>query len=270
MTINIDPVIFQLGGLEIRWYSLAVLTAVIAAVLIGAREAQKKGIAREEVYSLALWVVLGGVVGARLFHVMENLDYYFDNPSEILHFEGLAIWGALVGGSVAAVVYARVRHLSLPRLFDAAVPALLVAQIIGRLGCIVNGDAYGDVTGLPWGFTYTNPDSMIPARYFGVPTHPYPVYEMLWNATALLILLRLRRYLKVDGTLFLSYLLFYAVGRFALTLVREEKVWFWGLQEAQVIALVVFAASIAALLHIVNRSSRKGQAEAVPERTDQI
>ena len=255
IVISIDPVIFSIGDLEIRWYSLAIMLAIAVGILITVRQANKKGIAPREIRSGALWVVISAVLGARLFHVIDHFDYYMSNPSQIFQFQGLAIWGAMVGGGLALVLYTRIRHLPLGRLVDALVPGLIVAQIIGRIGCIINGDAYGGVTDLPWAFIYTNPGALIPDNLLGVPTHPYPVYEMIWNAMVLIVVLRLGRHFKKDGLVFLSYLSLYSVGRIILTFVRQENIILGGLQQAQMIALLTIAASVALMVYI----SRKKQ-----------
>lgn len=262
--INVDPVILHVGFFELRWYGLMIMLAAVAGMVILLQRASKKGISKDDIYSLLPWVFIGGLVGARLFHVIDNFGYYLKNPFLILQFQqgGLAIWGAMIGGAIAAIIYGRAKRLPLGRLADAATPALLVAQIIGRIGCVINGDSYGSVTGLPWGFIYTNPDALIPASYWGLPTHPYPVYEMIWNGIALLVILRFERVFKKDGMVFLSYLLLYAAGRFMFTFVRQENVWFWGLQEAQVLAVAFLIVTSVALIYLYGKTKN-----AMPSKT---
>lgn len=222
IVINIDPTIFRLGPFSLNWYALAIVLGIAAGVFVAAREAKRKGISKDEIYSFALWAVVVGIIGTRLFHVIDKINYYWANPEAIFRFweGGLAIWGAVAGGVLTAVIYAKVRRLPLGRFFDVCTPGLLTGQIIGRLGCIVNGDAYGGPTGLPWGFIYTHPNALIPEHLQGVPTHPYPVYEMLWNLIILFLLFKVRKLLGKDGLLFFTYVLLYSLGRFFLTFVR--------------------------------------------------
>jgi phosphatidylglycerol:prolipoprotein diacylglycerol transferase len=256
IVINIDPVALRLGSLQINWYTVIVMLAIIAAVAVAVFEGKRKGISSDKILSLAPWVIVGGLIGARLFHVIDHWSYYAANPFQVFMVwqGGLAIWGALAGGGIAAIIYSRHNRIPFLRLTDTLVPALLIAQIIGRFACIIDGDATGIATNLPWGFTYINPASMVPSNLFGVPTHPYPVYDQLWNLACLALALNLRRHLKTDGLLFLSYLSLYAAGRLILTFVRHENIWFWGLQEAQVIAIAILIVAAGILIYLYRRS----------------
>jgi phosphatidylglycerol:prolipoprotein diacylglycerol transferase len=266
LVINIDPVILQLGAFELRWYSVAIMLAAIAATVISVRECKKQGIDTEQVYGLLPWILVGGLIGARLFHVVDYWGYYADNPFQILQFNqgGLAIWGGLAGGGAATIIYAWSRNIPIGRLADAVVPALLTGQIIGRFGCIINGDAYGGITSLPWGFIYVHPNALIPGSLVGLPTHPYPVYEMIWNGLIPVSVMRLRRHFEHDGLTFLTYLSLHSLGRFILSFVRQENVIFWGLQQAQIVAIGVLILSLAALIYLFKRKEvRRATGSAV-------
>ena len=133
------------------------------------------------------------------------------------------------------------------RVLDAAAPALLVGQIIGRLGCLSNGDAWGAPTAQNYGVVYWNEHASIPASLIGIPTHPYPLYEMIVLAAALGGLLWLAPRLQLPGQLFLLVVISYAVARFALTFVRQEPLVFAGLQEAQLVAVITAFIALAVM-----------------------
>lgn len=267
IVIGLDPTIVQVGMFALRWYGLFFGLAVAAGVWLGVRESARKGIDPEQAQNLAVWAVVGGLVGARLFHVVDRWELYADQPLRALSLweGGLAVYGGFIGGVAVGAVYAVRVRLPAWKLADAAAPGMLLGQAVGRFACIPNGDAYGAPANVPWAFIYTNPMAMVPPEMLGVPLHPYPLYEMLFDFAALALLWRLRSVFKVDGLLFLTAAGLYAVGRFALTFYRVEKIWFWGLQEAQVIALIVLAASLALVVWRL-RADDRGPGQAAGPR----
>lgn len=246
ITIGIDPMIFMAGPFMLTWFGLFVALAVLAGGWLGLREARRKGIDPEKMQALILWGLIGGFVGARLFHVVDRWDLYAGNPVSALYIweGGLAIYGGLVGGVLSGLIYAWRQGLPFWRVADGAAPGLILGQGLGRLACIPNGDAVGAPTDLPWAFIYTNPASMVPPELLGTPLHPYAVYELIFDLALLGLLWKLRSVYKVDGMLFLTYAGVYAAGRFLLTYFRVEAEWFFGLQEAQVAALVVLVVTV--------------------------
>src|SRR5262245_35536554 len=225
-----------------------IAAGIALGVLVALREARRVGVAEDAVYSCALWGTIGGLVGARLFHVVDRIDFYIQNPLAALAIQegGLAVWGAVVGGVAAGALYGRLAGLPFGRLADLAAPSLLLGQTVGRLGNLINGDAYGGSFDAPWSLIYVHQDALIPD--LGAPTHPYPLYEMLWNALVLGVLWRLRRQPHRDGGVFLAYLLLYGLGRFWLGFVRQETILLFGLQQAQLVALVMIALALPRLL----------------------
>lgn len=255
ITIALDPVLVQLGPFPLRWYSLLIGVAIAVGLALSAREARRKGLAPDLIPALAFWAIGGGIAGARALHVVDRFDDYRRNPAAILNIAqgGLAIFGAVLGGALATWLFARRRGVSFAVLADTVAPGLVLAQALGRLGCVVNGDAWGAPTGVPWAIVYTNPRAFIPTDLLGVPTHPYPLYDLALNVGIFALLWRARARVRPDGALFLIYLALYALGRFGLTAVRQERVWFWGLQEAQVLAVGAFVAALALLARLALR-----------------
>lgn len=204
---------------------------------------------------MALWAIPGGIVGARLVHVIERLDHYASDPVAIFTFwdGGIALFGAILGGALAGAVYAKLYDVPVGRLADLTAPGIILAQAVGRIGCTINGDAYGTLTSLPWGIVYTHHNAVAP---LGVPGHPAPVYEMGWDLLVLAILWYLRGRIRPDGTLFLLYLSLYSLGRFFISFVRVEPAIFAGLHQAQIIALLVLITASPLLIYLIRQRQK--------------
>lgn len=254
--IGIDPVIFSIGGFDFRWYSLAIMVGIYIGVWFSSREFRRKKLDDTNFGNIAIIGVASGILGARLFHIFDRLGHYLSNPAQILNFQsgGLAIYGAVVGGFLGVVVGCRIYKVPVLPAIDAVAPGLVLAQAVGRFGCIVNGDAWGAETSFPFAFVYTNPDAFIPNRLLNVPTHPYPVYDMVMNLAIFGVVMVMRKRNLPHGALFALFVALYAFGRFFISFVREERVWFWGLQEAQVISIVGVILGGLALAYLLRRS----------------
>jgi phosphatidylglycerol:prolipoprotein diacylglycerol transferase len=253
LTFGFDPIIAQIGPFQLGWHGLFTALAVGVALWLAGYLGKRQGISQDVVYSVATWGVVGGIIGARLFHVADHLTYYFENPLLIpMVWEGgIAVYGAFIGGLVGGFIAVWRSHLDPWPLLDIAAPAMLVGQAIGRLGCLSNGDAWGAPVASTSPFVlaiiYTHPNDLLPAELKGVPTYAYPAYEILAVAVLLGILWLVHKRVR-PGVTFLIAAIGYAIIRFGLTFLRQETVIIWGLQEAQVIALVTGIAALAVLV----------------------
>jgi phosphatidylglycerol:prolipoprotein diacylglycerol transferase len=276
ITIGMDPD-FDFGPFTLSWHGLMTFVAVVVAVFLVVRWGTREGMVADGIYSVAVWCILGGVIGARLLHVADVWEETYQNdPIRILYVwqGGIAIYGAILGGFVGGALYIIVRNsrwylgllghyfrfLGEPReaplpgvghLADIAAPALLISQAIGRVGDIINGEHCASFSGLPWAVVYTDPDrgSLACERFFGVgATHPAVAYELLMDLVILGLIWPLRKRLRPRGMFFALYLATYSVGRFFLSFLRTEFKEYGALNEAQIVALVVIAITIPLLV----------------------
>lgn len=235
-----DPVIVQLGTFQLTWHGIFTALALVAALWVVSMQAARLGLDEAALTPVIVWGFVGGIIGARLFHVLDHLPDYADQPLRALAVweGGIAVYGSFIGGIVGGVIAARLRRLPVWQLLDVAAPAMLVGQMVGRLGCLSNGDAWGAPTGGNYGIVYSHPNALVPPSLLGVPTHPYPLYEIVLAAALLGLLWLLRDRLDRPGMRFLVAAIGYGAIRFGLSYFRQEAVIFAGLQEAQLIGLV--------------------------------
>lgn len=254
--LDLDPIIFSIGHIHIGWYGAFIALGVGVGLWLTVREAKRRGIIPDEIYNGAIWVIAAGIVGARLFHVIDNWETYAANPLAIFGTAGLAIYGALIGGLIAVAIYARVRRLGLGQLLDATAPAIPLAQAIARIGCFINGDNYGVPTNppLPWSVIWTNPNAMVPDHTIAY--QPAQLYEAVWNLIVFALIWKLRDRVRGNGVLFLIYATLYSFGRFFISFVREDNIYFANLRQAQIIALAVMALAVPFAVWLNQRSKR--------------
>ncbi len=246
IVIGMNPNMLEVGGFVVTWHGFFAFVAVLVAVALIARWAPTVGIISDTIYSTAIWVIMGGILGARAVHVIDRWDFYGNNPGEIIAIwnGGIGLFGAIIGGFIAGFIYTKIQGLPLGKLADLTAPALLIAQSIGRIGDIINGEHVSNATNFSWGFVYTHPASMSHQVHGLVASHPVVVYEMIWNMMVFSLIWFLRDKIKPDGMLFTAYISLYSFGRFFITFLREDKTWFGGLQEAHLIAIAIMLISL--------------------------
>lgn len=236
-TVSLDPVLIHLGPFALSWYGLAVAAGILVGGWLTTREAQRRGLPADCVWDALVWIVVGGVVGARLLFVLDRWPFFATNPSQLLAVQngGISIMGAILGGGLAGGLFLRRRGVSIRRFFDAAAPGVVLGMAIGRLGCLVTGDTVGRPTDGSWGIVYTNPGAHAPQ--LGVAFQPSFLYEQVWDLIIFALLWQLRTRIKTEGYLFALFLGLYAAGKFAITFTRIDPVWLWGLQQSHFVAL---------------------------------
>lgn len=257
--IIINPVLLTLGPLQIRWYGVLIAAGIVIAYLIGRSLALKEGIKEDYLIEAVFFGIILGIIGARLYYVVFELDYYLKNPVEIFitWHGGLAIHGGIFGGLLAGFIYTRFRKkanigfLQAADIFTAVLP---LAQAIGRWGNFMNHEAYGRPTDLPWKmfvpFEYRMP-GFGEYEFF----HPTFLYESLWNVALFIFLISFMKKRKNYGEITGLYMIFYSIARFFIEGLRLDSLYIRGLRTAQLVSVLLLA--IGVLIFIVSRYKGK-------------
>ncbi len=249
----IDPVAFALGPFEVRWYGVLIAGAVLIGVFLALKEVMRQQLDADKFMNIFLAAIPAAFIGARLYYVLFNLDYYGANPREIfaVWHGGLAIHGGLIAAFFTAFLMMRRYRISCWQGFDITAPSIVLGQAIGRWGNYFNQEAYGyaaDPAKIPW------------AMYIdGAYRHPAFLYESVWNICIFIFLLWLRRRRNLRrGDVILSYAFLYSFGRMIIEAFRTDSLVLWGgIRAAQALSMVVIFISGALLLYRHKKSTPK-------------
>ena len=261
---------FQIGPVFIHFYGIILMLGAVAAAFLAERVARRRGKNSELVWDALIWVLIGGIVGARLWHILTpppsmieqgfTTMYYLTHPLDALNTRmgGLGIPGAVIGGAIALYLFTRRRGELFSEWADVAAPGVALAQAIGRWGNFFNQELYGRPTDLPWGI-YIEPNYRMPEFMNYTHFQPLFLYESIWNLANMGLLLWMGR--KYAGTLktgdiFLVYLIVYPVGRFLLEFLRLDSAQIAGINANQTFMLIVMVFAIGLLIWRHRKSAK--------------
>jgi phosphatidylglycerol---prolipoprotein diacylglyceryl transferase len=262
---------FFIGSFKIYFYSLLIIAGVLAAVWLSIFEAKRRKLDPELVWDMVPWLLIAGIIGARLWHILTpsasmgiTASYYFQHPLEIFATRkgGLGIPGAVIGGALGLFLYCLRKKQKFGTWADIIVPGLALAQAIGRWGNFFNQELYGSPTTLPWKL-FIDEAHRLPEYANIAYYHPMFLYESLWNLFNMFFLLYLgRRFVKklLPGDLFAIYMIVYAFGRFTLEFMRLDPSFVGGVNANQATMVVV---AIGAALFLIIRHKQKGKVKRV-------
>ena len=233
-TLIINPILY-VGPLQIHWYGIILAGSILAAFCLARRNSWRFGISPADIDDYSFWLVLVGILGARLYYVIFSFDFFSQDWSEIykIWHGGLSVYGSILAGLLFSYFYTRNKAYGFLQLVDLIALSLPLGQAIGRLGNFINQEAYGSVTNLPWKM-YVALDGQF--------HHPAFLYEMILDLIVFVVLSRLIGKVK-SGIIFFSYLLIYSFGRFFIEAIRVDSFFVNGFRVDQIVALILFVIS---------------------------
>lgn len=278
--ISLDPTLFQAGPVLVTWHGLFTAIGTLVGIWLAIQWATRAGFSEDDTISVAMWGVVGGVIGARVFHVLDQWSYYAANPLQIVMINqgGLSIYGAIVGGFLAGGIYVRFRKLNLARFADVACVPLVLGMAIGRIGDVMSGEQHGaHAQGFPLAFVYTNPNTL---GELNVPVHLAVGYELIVDLVVFGVLVWMTRGIvrrdgkpawnwsprtRWDGMVFWTFLALYSIGRFVVQFYRADPPFLFGLSQAQLLAVVFTMVSV---WIVVYRTARAGRVHPTAATTE--
>lgn len=262
--LKLDNVAFSLFGFDIYWYALCITTGIVLAYIYCILMGKKQGLPSDTFTDILLVGIPSGIIGARFYYVLFNLEYYLNHPGEIFAIRngGLAIYGAIIFAVLGAFIYLKKKKINFLKVFDICVIGLLIGQTLGRWGNFFNQEAFGTNTELLWGMTGDKiKEYLVILEGKGInvnpelPVHPTFLYESLWNLTGIILLHSFSKKKSFDGQIFTLYIIWYGFGRMLIEGLRTDSLMFMGLRISQIIGLASLLAGI--ILYTVLKNRRK-------------
>ena len=253
---QLNPVAFTIpifGGIEVRWYGIIITLGIILAFTYAAYRAKQEGVVFDDMLDMAIFTVIFGIIGARLYYVLTSLDKYDSFYDMIAIWEGgIAIYGAIIAGGITIFTVCYFKKIKFMKIFDAVAPGVMIGQILGRWGNFFNGEAYGEEV-LEGSFLYFIRMGLIPninsssrMYYF----HPTFLYESLWNLVGFIIINALYKKKKFDGQVFYMYIAWYGFGRMLIEGLRTDSLYVGVFRISQVVGFVCFV--VGTLMLVLN------------------
>lgn len=257
-----NRVALNLGFIKIYWYSLIILIGMVLACFYIFKEIKKTKLDITKISDLVFYTIIIGLIGARLYYVLFNLNYYLSYPEEIvtLWHGGLAIHGGIIFGGLFIIYYCQKKQLKLWQVLDLIAPALMIGQIIGRYGNFFNGEAYGPITSITFLKKLGLPDFIINGMYIdGAYHHPTFLYESLWNLIGLVIILLIKSKVKnKKGFITGFYLIWYSVARFFIEILRTDSLMIGNIKVAMVISIILIVLGVVIIIKAIKRGEKNG------------
>lgn len=253
----INPVAFDLGPFTIRWYAIAIVTGIILAIWMSLREAKREGLSEDDIYDFILLGLPIAFVGARLYYVIFEWNYYREHLNQILAIwnGGIAIYGGLIAGGLYLAYFCHRRKIPLLKYLDIVAPGVLLAQAIGRWGNFANHEAFGPAVSKEFLVNLHLPNFIIEnMKVMGVYHQPTFLYESLWSFLGVIILLTYRHYVinRSYGEIAALYFIWYSFGRFFIEGLRMDSLYLIGnIRVSQLLSAIIFV--IGLILYVILR-----------------
>ncbi len=254
LEFKINRVAFYIGDFNVYWYGIIIAIGLTLALIYGIKECKKVCLSLDDFYNMVLICIPTAIICARIYYVVFSFDMYKDNLLSVFDIRngGIAIYGGIIGTFLAIFIYCRIKHIKIGIPLDMLAVGLLIGQTVGRWGNFVNAEAFGTSTTLPWAMTIKSGLYVVAES-----VHPTFLYESLWNAVGIIILLLFKKHKKFEGEVFALYMAWYGLGRTLIEGLRADSLYIGSIRVSQLLSLIIIVSGL--LIITINRIKLKNK-----------